>query len=123
LNGFDEKLKLLVLEMALKIADVGHMSAPFDIHTEWSRKLEKEFFAQGDMEKQLRLEISPLMDRDKPGALHPENQVTFADVIVIPMLESWAAFAPQSGRFLLAQVMDNRAVWRNTSSDTVVCEL
>lgn len=51
----------------LKIADLGHLQAPWAIHKEWVERMEEEQFRQGDMEKQLRLPVSPLMDRTGSG--------------------------------------------------------
>merc|ERR1711865_1090760 len=56
------------LQIMLKCADLGHLALDWDAHLEWVDRLETEFFAQGDMEKDLEFdEISFLMDRDRPG--------------------------------------------------------
>ena len=51
----------------LKIADLGHLQAAWHVHREWVERLEEEQFRQGDMEKQLRLPVSALMDRTRDG--------------------------------------------------------
>ncbi len=53
------------VQVALKCADVGHLSAPWEVHEQWVRGLEEEFFRQGDQEKLLHMSVSPLMVR--PG--------------------------------------------------------
>lgn len=53
--------------MALKCADVGHLSKSEAVHKRWVCSLEEELFRQGDMEKKLGLPISPLMNRDEGG--------------------------------------------------------
>lgn len=35
------------LQCALKLADVGHLATPPEVHRKWTSKLEAEFFAQG----------------------------------------------------------------------------
>ena len=54
-------------QVALKCADLGHLSSPRDVHMKWVRLLEEEFFRQGDSEKASGLSVSPLMDREKNG--------------------------------------------------------
>lgn len=61
--------------MALKLSDLGHMSAPLHVHLRWVNALEEEFFRQGDAEKACGLPISPLFDRTKPGVT--KSQVRF----------------------------------------------
>lgn len=53
--------------MALKLADLGHLSYPLPIHLRWVAAREEEFFRQGDMEKACGTTVSPLFDRTKPG--------------------------------------------------------
>lgn len=53
--------------MALKCADLGHLAASWAVHQKWVAGLEEELFRQGDLEQQLSLPISPLMDRAKGG--------------------------------------------------------
>lgn len=87
------------------------MAAPFEQHSTWSQRLENEFFAQGDKESEMGLAISPLMDRNKPGVMYPANQMSFCDVIVLPLFEAWAQFAPTGGDQVLKQARANRYIW------------
>lgn len=54
-------------QVALKCADLGHLASPRTVHKKWVRRLEEEFFLQGDREKLNLQNVSPLMDRDKNG--------------------------------------------------------
>ena len=54
-------------QMALKCADLGHLTASREVHRRWVTRLESEFFAQGDREREALLPISPLMDRTREG--------------------------------------------------------
>ena len=56
--------KLLILQIALKCADLGHLAAPQAVHTRWVDLLAEEFFQQGDKERKNGMKISPLMDRN-----------------------------------------------------------
>ena len=59
----DENERLLSLQLALKVADLGHLCESLDVHLQWVHRLEDEFFLQGDRERRLGLPISPLFDR------------------------------------------------------------
>lgn len=48
---------------------------PIEQHKQWVEALQEEMFRQGDREKELRLEVSPMMDRTKTGVNHPDSQV------------------------------------------------
>ncbi|KAF5828639.1 hypothetical protein DUNSADRAFT_17295 [Dunaliella salina] len=43
----DESKKVLLLQVALKCADLGHMAESWDVHLRWVSKLQEEFFQQG----------------------------------------------------------------------------
>lgn len=49
--------------MALKCADLGHLTHKQNVHRRWVELLEEEMFLQGDREKIHGLPVSPLMDR------------------------------------------------------------
>ena len=59
--------RLLTLQVAMKVADLGHCYTRLDQHREWVQRLEEEFFNQGDLEKAAGREPGPLMDRSLPG--------------------------------------------------------
>lgn len=51
-----------------------------------------QFFIQGDAEKQLRLPVSPLYDRDKPGI--SKSQIGFFEFVVFPLYRSFMTVFP-----------------------------
>jgi hypothetical protein len=56
-----------VLQMALKIAELGHYVASPAACQYWMAALEEEMFQQGDAELAGKLHVSPLCDRTKAG--------------------------------------------------------
>ena len=44
-------------------ADIGNSTRPFDVAKNWSERIIKEFFAQGDEERSQGYDISMLCDR------------------------------------------------------------
>ena len=62
--------------MALKWADIGHLSHAHDVHMRWVYRLEEEMFRQGARERANGLLISPLMNRLKgPGITKSQTGV------------------------------------------------
>ena len=92
----DEKYetRMLVLKIAIKLSDLGHCYLPWGEHMGWCNRLEAEFFFQGDVEKQASLDVSPLMDRQRPGVSNHRNSVGFFNFFTIPMLEQWVRLYP-----------------------------
>uniref|UniRef100_A0A1I8G599 3',5'-cyclic-nucleotide phosphodiesterase n=1 Tax=Macrostomum lignano TaxID=282301 RepID=A0A1I8G599_9PLAT len=56
--------KSKVLSMVLHCADISHPGKPWEMHYKWTIALLEEFFRQGDREKKLEIQVSPLCDRN-----------------------------------------------------------
>lgn len=56
--------RLLVLQIALKCADISNPCRNWEISKKWSLKVCEEFFQQGDCERKLNLPVTPLCDRN-----------------------------------------------------------
>jgi len=106
LPDLDEKK--LLLQVLLKASDLSHLSATHAVHVRWVTLLEREFFAQGDLEKQLGLEVTPLFDRAKGGVT--KSQVSFFDIVGAPLFAALTAVAQDTSPLLTA-VMANRNAW------------
>lgn len=76
----DDDTLSLVLQMALKVADLGSLAAAADANRKWVLMLEEEMFLQGDKERQAGLPISPLMDRhcSKGGVSRSQTGVSMS---------------------------------------------
>ncbi|XP_065886892.1 dual specificity calcium/calmodulin-dependent 3',5'-cyclic nucleotide phosphodiesterase 1A-like [Dysidea avara] len=84
-STLDKTEKSKVLSLILHCADISHPAKSWDLHSKWTPLLMEEFFRQGDQEKELKRQCSPLCDRNT--TLVPESQVGFIDVIVVPTYE------------------------------------
>ncbi|KAL6760116.1 3',5'-cyclic-nucleotide phosphodiesterase [Haematococcus lacustris] len=105
----DDDQRSLVLQVALKCADLGHLASPRAVHKKWVCYLEEEFFRQGDREKANALSVSPLMDREKNGIT--KSQVGFFDIVALPLFQSFAQ-AFHDATPMLDAVKDNYQMWR-----------
>ena len=83
----DADYRLLILEMCLKCADLGHGAKVTDIHMRWTSLITKEFFHQGDLERECKLPISPICDREV--VVIPKSQIGFLNFMVLPIFELW----------------------------------
>eukprot|EP00928_Gymnodinium_smaydae_P053459 TRINITY_DN3743_c0_g2_i3.p1 TRINITY_DN3743_c0_g2~~TRINITY_DN3743_c0_g2_i3.p1 ORF type:complete len:824 (-),score=123.27 TRINITY_DN3743_c0_g2_i3:127-2502(-) len=100
---------IALLQMAMKCSDLGHLALPWKQHLRWVNRLELEFFAQGDREKDLGLPVSFLMDRNKQGP--SKSQVGFFDFVVIPLFTSFCRAVPAAEPLLLA-IHSNYEAWK-----------
>lgn len=55
--------RLLVLQIAMKCADISNPCRPWNISRLWSYRACEEFFRQGDKERELGLNVTPFCDR------------------------------------------------------------
>lgn len=63
-EGKDSHEEVLIAgEFILRTSDIAHCMLPWEHHKEWSYRVQVEFFEQGDMEKQLKVPVSPLCER------------------------------------------------------------
>ncbi|KAG2493194.1 hypothetical protein HYH03_008614 [Edaphochlamys debaryana] len=94
----DDAERMLSLQIALKVADIGHLGEDLDVHCRWLGVLEEEFFRQGDREAALGLPISPLFDRAKQGV--SKSQVGFYDFVALPLAHALASAFPGAAPIL-----------------------
>jgi hypothetical protein len=85
----DENRKL-ALEMTLKCADIAHGAKNLDLHKYWSGLITREFFLQGDKEREAGIAVSPLCDREK--VVLSTSQKGFLSFLVMPLFDSYTRF-------------------------------
>merc|ERR1712061_146130 len=107
-NAVSAEDAILALQMALKCADMGRFALGWSSHLQWVRRLQAEFFAQGDKEKMLGIEVSMLMDREKVS----ESQVGVLKFIVLPLFKTFVGAFPSS-YIVLETVEQNFQQWCN----------
>lgn len=110
---------VLIVEVAIKVADVGHSAKSWDLHLQWSKRIEEEFYLQGDEEKALGMEISPFHDR-KDGRI-ASNQQGFFKFICMPLFESFTTAFPEF-RPCLKQAKKNLTRWHKIETGELALE-
>lgn len=78
----------------LHIGDIAHPAKPWNIELKWSELIFKEFFNQGDKEKNMNLPISFLCDRE--NTLIPKSQIGFIKNIIMPSFSLILSIIPLS---------------------------
>ena len=105
----------LILQVALKCADISHPAKSLDTHLEWTNRVTEENYNQGDIERERNLPLSPFMDR-KTGDL-PKSQIGFLSFLVLPLYKMWCDLFPDSN-LCLQCLESNLNTWKSKSSNT-----
>ncbi|KAK9814122.1 hypothetical protein WJX72_000962 [[Myrmecia] bisecta] len=113
----DDEERSIALQTALKVADISHLACSFSVHETWLRRLEEEFFKQGDAELLNKLPVSPLMNRTKAGI--SKSQVGFFDIVALPMFKAFVRVFPDNSPLLFA-LLANYQAWREVETTGVI---
>lgn len=88
--------KLFLLETVLHAADISNPCKPRPMMLGWTRRVLAEFWAQGDTERELGLEVSPLCDRMAGMASVPKGQLGFITFVVLPFFKPLAQLVEEA---------------------------
>ena len=121
-NPAAEMDKQLAMELMVKCADVSNVVKPTAVARRWALRVTDEFFLQGDAERAMGMEISPICDRFSISRV--AVQTNFIDYLAAPLFSLLAAtFHPvrngpggsrpnrQGLEAPLAQLRRNRALY------------
>lgn len=82
----------LLCRLILHTADICQAMKPARICRIWANQVMQEFFLQGDRERHLGMQVSPLNDRSKVNV--PFSQICFAEYLVAPWVVSVVKLLP-----------------------------
>mmetsp|Transcript_19321 Transcript_19321/g.26725 ORF Transcript_19321/g.26725 Transcript_19321/m.26725 type:complete len:160 (-) Transcript_19321:149-628(-) len=99
--------KSLVLSLAIKIADLGHLRAPALVHRAFTTCLLNEFYNQGDQLRELGREVGPMFTRS-PECDIPDQQRGFFEVFALPLASCWTQIADSRW---YADIEENYLMW------------
>lgn len=131
----------LVLQIALKCADISNPCRPWEISRKWSLKVCEEFFRQGDYERRLNLPVTALCDRHttsipkiQTGKLLEHFMLLFFltvscltvfydfagffKFVVTPLIKEWDRFLNND----LSSQMLNNLLYNQNKWDTLVAQ-
>jgi hypothetical protein len=104
LESYDDRIQ--VLQNMIHCADLSNPTKPLDIYIKWTDRIMEEFWRQGDKERDLGLEISPMCDRHVASV--EKHQVGFIEFIVHPLWETWADLVYPDASAILETLEQNR---------------
>lgn len=78
--------KQFLLNQLIHASDISNPLKPIEIYKEWVQRVFREFFNQGDKEKEKHLKVSFLCDRNTVNVI--EAQIGFIEGIVFPLFEA-----------------------------------
>lgn len=110
----DEEISML-MKAIVHAADLSNPMKPKHLYLNWMRRINEEFWVQGDEERAHGLPISVMCDRRTTKL--PESQVGFINFIVKPFVSAfsvllpnvWVARLEENLAFMIDQVAKNKA--------------
>ncbi|KAJ2781776.1 hypothetical protein GGI15_003122 [Coemansia interrupta] len=111
----DSAQRQSLINILLHAVDVFNPVLPWHMCKKWSDLMNIESFHQGDLEKKLRLPVSPNMDRESTD----QRQVSldFGNIIIRPFFSELVSLFPVEDG-LLSALESNIQKWSRLSSDT-----
>lgn len=113
--------KLFMLETVIRAADVSNPCKPREIMLGWTCRICEEFWAQGDEERRLGLQISPMCDRDSGMTTVPKTQLGFVNFIIIPFFTPLAGLITEMDE-ATGQLTKNVAFWEEKAAQSATFE-
>eukprot|EP00569_Conticribra_weissflogii_P012459 CAMPEP_0171377002 /NCGR_PEP_ID=MMETSP0879-20121228/19943_1 /TAXON_ID=67004 /ORGANISM="Thalassiosira weissflogii, Strain CCMP1336" /LENGTH=619 /DNA_ID=CAMNT_0011887017 /DNA_START=208 /DNA_END=2067 /DNA_ORIENTATION=- len=99
----------------IHLADISNPCKSLDVAKYWADCALSEFFAQGDLEAEKGLPISPLCDRNSTDLA--SSQRDFIRYIVLPAFEVLGSIILDVETVVVPQIVQNLEYWENISDD------
>ena len=102
--------RILVLQTMLHCADLSNPAKPLPLYIKWCGLVMEEFFQQGDRERKMDMDISPMCDRN--NAAIEKTQIGFIDFVVRPVWETWADLVNPGAQQILETLENNKQYYQ-----------
>ncbi|CAG0897215.1 unnamed protein product [Cyprideis torosa] len=104
LDNYTDRIQ--VLQNMIHCADLSNPTKPLYLYSQWIDRIMEEFFQQGDKERELQMEVSPMCDRHT--ATIEKSQVGFIEYIAHPLWETWGDLVHPDAQRILDLLEENR---------------
>ncbi|CAG9538894.1 unnamed protein product [Cercopithifilaria johnstoni] len=111
----DKTDRMQVMQTMIHLADLSNPTKPIDLYRIWVDNIMEEYWRQGDRERDLGIDISPMCDRN--NITIAKSQVGFIDFIVHPLFETWADLVNPHAQYILDQLELNRSWYQARISE------
>lgn len=103
--------RFIMLQIALKCADISNPCREWKVSQRWSRRVCNEFFLQGDTERSLQIPVLPLCDREGNTVANIQNG--FMQFVAQPLFKAWHQFmqTPLTAK-MLDHLASNQTSWQ-----------
>ena len=106
----DDSDRMLVLQTMLHCADLSNPAKPLPLYIKWCELVMEEFFQQGDRERKMNMDISPMCDRF--NAAIEKTQVGFIEFVVRPVWETLADLVNPDAQEILETLEVNKQYYQ-----------
>ena len=107
--------KDFILSQLIHSSDISNPMKPFEIYSNWVDRLFKEFFAQGDRERNLGMKISFLCDRYTVDT--PDSQIGFINGVVMPLFQAMSTALPNM-QMVINLIKNNKDEYQKLKDET-----
>ena len=101
--------RFFVSYFLLHLSDISGAAKPELMFQKWADLVFEEFFAQGDIEKSLGMDISPLCDRHSVDL--PKSQIDYINYVILPSFIVLQSLIPTVHNVIL-QIKKNLSYWK-----------
>jgi len=105
----------MLMQAFIHMSDLGHCCRPWQVHKHAVMRLEEEFFQQGDRERELGVDIMPLMNRHSDSAAVAQD--FFLEKMVKPLLLPFCHFLSSEFSDLMREDLEGNKVRWNALVD------
>eukprot|EP01084_Bolivina_argentea_P030886 57180_1 len=91
--------KRFIMGIQLHLSDISNPTKPVNVSIEWTKRITQEFFAQGDMERVLSIQVSPGCDRNINRNMAKQS-IAFIDFIVHPIFTAYNIIDEEANQFI-----------------------
>ncbi|KAG2200141.1 hypothetical protein INT47_012422, partial [Mucor saturninus] len=112
--------RLLFCSGLIKCADISNVARPFDRAFEWAKILIEEFASQGDLERELGMNVLPMNDRSK--IVLEDSQIGFMRFVALGLFQSISDYM-QELSFPVDHIKTNLAIWEERKRENPVIDI
>ena len=102
--------KLLAMQLLLKAADISNLSKKTGMAEQWGILVQEEFYCQGDKERKLGMEVTPVFDRNNSGMSGKSGSLGFLTAVALPLYELVEKLEPKLG-YIVEGAKTNQSTW------------